>query len=145
MQHVQSTFRLTHGFEAISPLIISEQYVYLQNFILGSKSSRQLMYLTFQFLVLGIYHFFSTRAIFNRCLLTIKFSAAPAHIDIFNQDALPITYSVCCVLQNQLTNSTTHNTLLFLYQAKDSLSHRQWQTDSNLGLEADCNILRLLA
>ena len=30
MQHVQSTFRLTHGFEAISPLIISEEYAYFR-------------------------------------------------------------------------------------------------------------------
>ena len=29
-------------------------------------------------------------------LLTIEFSAAPAHVDIINSEALPITYSVCC-------------------------------------------------
>ena len=51
-------------------------------------------------------------------LLTIEFWAAPAHIDIINLEALPITYSVCCVFVEVADNSTTHNTLLFCTQRK---------------------------
>ena len=51
-------------------------------------------------------------------LLTIEFSAAPAHIDIINSEALPITYSVCCVFVEVADNSTTHNTLLFCTRRK---------------------------
>ena len=54
----------------------------------------------------------------------------------------PIQYAVFS-LQNQLTKCTTHNTLLFLYLAKDSLSHRQRQMGSNMGLEANCITLKL--
>ena len=51
-------------------------------------------------------------------LLTIEFSAAPVHIDIINSEALPITYSVCCVFVEVADNSTTHKTLLFCTRSK---------------------------
>ena len=49
---------------------------------------------------------------------TIEFWAAPAHIDIINLEALPITYSVYCVFVEVAGNSTTHNTLLFCTRQK---------------------------
>ena len=53
----------------------------------------------------------------------------------------PIQYAVFFVeLADKLYN---HNTLLFLYSAKDFLSHRQHRTGSNMGLEANCVTLRL--
>ena len=66
-------------------------------------------------------------------LLTIEFSAAPAHIDVINSEALPVNYSVCCVFVEVADNSTTHNTVI-LYSAKGSLSHRRRHTSSNGGL-----------
>ena len=52
-------------------------------------------------------------------------------IDIINSEALPITYSVRCVFIEVADNSTTHNTLLFLYSVKGSLSHRWRRTSLN--------------
>ena len=77
-------------------------------------------------------------------LLTIKFSAAPANIDIINSEALPITYSVCCVFV-ALADSLQPITLCYylLYSAKGSLSHGRQHMDSNAGLEANCITLRL--
>ena len=52
------------------------------------------------------------------------------------------SYSVCCFFVEVADYSITHNSLLFLYSAKGSLSHRQ-QTGSNAGLEANCITLRI--
>ena len=53
---------------------------------------------------------------FNRHY-SIEFSAAPAHIDNINLEALPITNIVCCVFVEVADNSISQNTRLFLYLA----------------------------
>ena len=58
----------------------------------------------------------------RRYSVNIEFSAAPVHIDIINLEALPITYSVCCVFVEVADNSTTHNTVIFVLGERLSFS-----------------------
>ena len=61
-----------------------------------------------------------------------------------NSEALPINYLVCSV--SRISWQTLQPITLcyfFLYLTEDSLSHEQWQTGSNAGLEANYITLRL--
>ena len=70
------------------------------------------------------------------------FSTDFTHYWVFgcpNSEALPIGM-LCLRISKQTLQPIT---LLFLYLAKDSLSHRQQQMGLNTGLEANCITLRL--
>ena len=64
-------------------------------------------------------HFWATALILFFCYSLLSFRL-PQRILILhiNSEALPITYSVCCVFVEVADNSTTHNTLLFCTRRK---------------------------